>query len=615
MTTRRMAVALLALALSVEAQAQSKKISELPSGSPAASGDMIPVVRAGVNLRVDAADFCIADSCTIPSSAFPLLAPEGDFSAPAYGFASGGTAGLLHSTSITFLQGGNGSGADQAGESLQINPGKGTGTGAGGTFIVAVAPPSTTGSSANSLQNILQMSGSNGNIVMGGINVLAPAAQSTYTGSHAATGTTNTAGSGVSIRGGAGTGSGNGGNVALSVAPAGSSGMSQNSQQTGVLIAGSNGSVTIGGISVATPGANTLQGTNATGSNTAGGSVTVVGGAATSGSANGGEVTLDGGAGVGSGIKGFVRSIGRTFATLGTPSNGSFTYCSDCVVAHPCAGSGSGAVAWRLNGAWVCDAFAGGTVANSIMLGSAGQYSWSSNADPTLAAADTGLARVAAGFVKASDGGSGFGRFRAHDGSVSSVSYGFNTDGDDTGFWLNGNGNLVASTANVARWQLNSAAMRIQSSIQVNWSSGDPTSAGADVGLARSAVGVLRVANGSTGLGYLQWGSNVVANTGTATPGVADSRNLYTNTGDADGSTVTLPNDPTIGTCFDFAVRVNQNLTIAPSTGESIQDAGTNGTTSSVSNTVGSTMRVCAITNGSGAVWQVMFKTGTWTTT
>jgi hypothetical protein len=43
-----------------------------------------------------------------------------------------------------------------------------------------------------------------------------------------------------------------------------------------------------------------------------------------------------------------------TFATLGTPSNGSIMYCSDCVTANPCAGSGTGAIAKRLNGAWVC---------------------------------------------------------------------------------------------------------------------------------------------------------------------------------------------------------------------------------------------------------------------
>lgn len=46
------------------------------------------------------------------------------------------------------------------------------------------------------------------------------------------------------------------------------------------------------------------------------------------------------------------------FASLGTPSNGTLTYCSDCTVTsvadNTCAGSGTGSLAMRLNGAWRC---------------------------------------------------------------------------------------------------------------------------------------------------------------------------------------------------------------------------------------------------------------------
>lgn len=35
--------------------------------------------------------------------------------------------------------------------------------------------------------------------------------------------------------------------------------------------------------------------------------------------------------------------------------NGMMVYCSDCTIASPCAGSGTGALAKRLNGAWVCN--------------------------------------------------------------------------------------------------------------------------------------------------------------------------------------------------------------------------------------------------------------------
>lgn len=44
-----------------------------------------------------------------------------------------------------------------------------------------------------------------------------------------------------------------------------------------------------------------------------------------------------------------------TQANLGTPANGTITYCSDCTIANPCAGGGTGAIAKRLNGAWVCN--------------------------------------------------------------------------------------------------------------------------------------------------------------------------------------------------------------------------------------------------------------------
>ena len=44
-----------------------------------------------------------------------------------------------------------------------------------------------------------------------------------------------------------------------------------------------------------------------------------------------------------------------TFSTLGTPANGSYEYCSNCTITSPCAGSGTGAFAKRLNGVWVCN--------------------------------------------------------------------------------------------------------------------------------------------------------------------------------------------------------------------------------------------------------------------
>lgn len=45
----------------------------------------------------------------------------------------------------------------------------------------------------------------------------------------------------------------------------------------------------------------------------------------------------------------------KIFSGLGTPANGTIVYCSDCTIANPCASGGTGALAKRLNGAWVCN--------------------------------------------------------------------------------------------------------------------------------------------------------------------------------------------------------------------------------------------------------------------
>lgn len=54
-------------------------------------------------------------------------------------------------------------------------------------------------------------------------------------------------------------------------------------------------------------------------------------------------------------VDGRIYSGGIAFASLGTPANGTLVYCTDCTFADPCAGSGTGAFAKRLNGAWRCD--------------------------------------------------------------------------------------------------------------------------------------------------------------------------------------------------------------------------------------------------------------------
>jgi hypothetical protein len=52
---------------------------------------------------------------------------------------------------------------------------------------------------------------------------------------------------------------------------------------------------------------------------------------------------------------GLVSMRAKLQAALGAPANGTFYYCSDCTIANPCAGGGTGALAKRLAGVWVCN--------------------------------------------------------------------------------------------------------------------------------------------------------------------------------------------------------------------------------------------------------------------
>jgi hypothetical protein len=52
---------------------------------------------------------------------------------------------------------------------------------------------------------------------------------------------------------------------------------------------------------------------------------------------------------------GVAFQVGIAFASLGTPTNGTMTYCNNCTPAStPCTGGSTGAYAFRRNGAWAC---------------------------------------------------------------------------------------------------------------------------------------------------------------------------------------------------------------------------------------------------------------------
>ena len=155
----------------------------------------------------------------------------------------------------------------------------------------------------------------------------------------------------------------------------------------------------------------------------------------------------------------------------------------------------------------------------------------------------------------------------------------------------------------------------IGSGNQFSWSSTTTADGTLDTGIALAGTAHARMSNGGSGQGTLFSVIGVVANTGAAAPSNDTSGALYTNTGDADGSSVTLPNDPALGTVFEACVTVAQALDIIPNSGESIRDGAATGSTKITANTVGATIRLVAVTGGSGAVWVVMSKTGAWTLT
>lgn len=282
---------------------------------------------------------------------------------------------------------------------------------------------------------------------------------------------------------------------------------------------------------------------------------------------------------------------------------------------------------------------------------------WSSTTNLS-AGRDIGLARSAAGLLKVTDGGAGSGRLLVGQGSAASpavatafnangtgmyfvndtvlfsinttphVAFGYNTSGvsvttNGTFGWSStssavgaldtGLGRIAAGAVGVTQGGTVSTTSTVildSTNTSIKFSAG--TCCG-DVGIARAGGGGLRISDAGSAMGWMRSLLNVTPNTTTLALALVHSGMFITNTGDADGSIAQLPNDPVAGTYFDFAVVVAFALDITPGAGESIRDAGSSGTTKITSNTVGSTLRLVAVTSGNGAVWMVVAKIGTWT--
>ena len=147
----------------------------------------------------------------------------------------------------------------------------------------------TNGAVANAQDLILRRSAA-ANLAFGAADAASPVAQ-TLSVQNVVAGTSNTAGANWTFAGSRGTGTGAGGSIIWQVAPAGSTGTSQNSLVTSL----------------------TLQ------------------------------------------ADGVLVHKSVTFANLPTVVNGGTIYCSDCTIASPCASGGSGALAKGINSAWVCN--------------------------------------------------------------------------------------------------------------------------------------------------------------------------------------------------------------------------------------------------------------------
>ena len=111
-------------------------------------------------------------------------------------------------------------------------------------------------------------------------------------------------------------------------------------------------------------------------------------------------------------------------------------------------------------------------------------------------------------------------------GGAPSLSF---TNDNTTGFALTGT-NLVFTNQNQAIYIINTAAMRMRNSIQINWASGDPTSNGADVGFVRDASGVVRTTNGSTGYGNLTTKQIIIGSSGTFATSATAALHIYNGT-------------------------------------------------------------------------------------
>lgn len=196
-----------------------------------------------------------------------------------------------------------------------------------------------------------------------------------------------------------------------------------------------------------------------------------------------------------------------------------------------------------------------------------------------LGSADIGLTRAAAGIVKVTNGSTGDGIVRAGDGDPTTPAYSF-TSSTGTGMYRAATNRLRFATGGAMRLEID---------------------------------GNGNVFPASIGQQLFGFSSYLASYTSDHTMVAAEAMGFINNTGAGGTVNITLIDNPTGGTWFEFACTAAQTFNIKPAAGESIQDAGSNGTTQIQCSAIGATIKLMATSTGSGAKWFVMYKNGTWT--
>lgn len=117
-----------------------------------------------------------------------------------------------------------------------------------------------------------------------------------------------------------------------------------------------------------------------------------------------------------------------------------------------------------------------------------------------------------------------------------------------------------------------------------------------------SATGVVEANYGGI-IGFAGNPSIVEVVTTSKTPVATECSEVYTNTGDGDGTAFTLVNDPPLGCIINFIAMEAQTMTIDPNAGETIEANGSVCTDVRIGAAIGEALSLQAGEGGSGGVW------------